>query len=67
MDKITYGDLLEHIKSLPDEVLEQEVLFWDRDEGKTYNMCGTSAFDSRYAPNGYNTFYLDFHYWEGWQ
>lgn len=66
MDKITYKELLNSLESLPDGVLKQEVLFWDRDEGKVFAMCGMSAFDERYAPDEFNTFYLDFHSWKGW-
>lgn len=65
-ENITYGKLLKCLKNLPEEVLEQEVLFWDRDEGKAFQMSGISVFDERHTPSERNLFYLDFNYHEGW-
>ncbi len=67
MDKITYKELLERLKNLPEETLEQEALLWDMDKGKCFQINGfTSAFDVRYASSGYDTLYLKFHGWYGW-
>lgn len=63
---LTYRHLLNQLKCLPDEVLNQKVLLWDEDEAMTFDVGATSVFDASRQPSKDNEFYINFNSSKGW-
>ncbi len=64
---MTLRHLLNQLKCVPDEVLDQKVLLWDEDEGITFEVDGISVFDAAYQPSKDNEIYINFNSSKGWR